>query len=91
MTIPNKVVDGVEFPLSEEELAEWQALQAEAPNAQWSIVRQERNAMLISSDWTQLPDAPVNAPAWAEYRQSLRDITLQADPFSVIWPTAPQG
>ena len=91
MTIPNKVVDGVELPLSAAELAAWQALQFEAPNVQWAAVRQERNVILASSDWTQLPDAPVNATAWAEYRQALRDITLHSDPFSVIWPVAPQG
>lgn len=89
MTIPNKVVDGVELPLSEEELAEWQALQAEAPNAQWKIIRQERNAMLAASDWTQLADAPVNGVEWAIYRQALRDITNQADPFAIEWPVEP--
>lgn len=89
MTIPNKVVDGVELPLSEEELAEWQALQAEAPNAQWKTVRQERNAILAACDWTQLSDARVDALAWAVYRQALRDITTQEDPFNIIWPQEP--
>jgi hypothetical protein len=61
--------------------------------AQWAIVRTERNAKLSASDWTQLPDAAltnVQTAEWAEYRQALRDITEQADPFAVVWPSAPQ-
>ena len=60
--------------------------------AQWDAVRQERNNILSSCDWTQLPDAPltnVQTADWAVYRQALRDITAQPDPFSVNWPTAP--
>jgi len=54
--------------------------------AQWSIVRSERNLKLAQCDWTQLPDAPVDAAAWAVYRQALRDITNQTDPFNIVWP-----
>lgn len=58
-------------------------------DAQWAIVRAQRNAMLAASDWTQLPDAPVNRNIWAAYRQELRDITLLDDPFSIQWPVEP--
>lgn len=58
-------------------------------DAQWAVVRAERNAKLAASDWTQLPDAPVDAGAWAEYRQELRDVTSQPDPFNITWPTEP--
>jgi hypothetical protein len=44
---------------------------------------QLRNWLLLMSDWTQLPDAPCDAQAWADYRQQLRD--LPADPN---WPVA---
>jgi hypothetical protein len=37
--------------------------------------REYRNQLLTASDWTQLPDAPVNREAWAAYRQALRDLT----------------
>ena len=37
--------------------------------------RMIRNLLLADSDWTQLPDAPVDAAAWAAYRQQLRDFT----------------
>lgn len=56
----------------------------------WANIRASRNVMLVNSDWTQLPDAPVNTAAWAVYRQELRDITLQDDPFNIVWPTAPE-
>jgi hypothetical protein len=53
-------------------------------------IRNQRNTLLATSDWTQVDDAPVDKAAWATYRQSLRDITSQADfPHSVVWPTKP--
>jgi len=58
--------------------------------AQWTVIRAERNAKLAASDWTQVADAPVDAAAWAVYRQELRDITDQADPFNITWPTQPE-
>lgn len=53
--------------------------------------RQERNALLVASDWTQIADAPVDQAAWAAYRQELRDVTSQETfPTEVAWPVAPQ-
>lgn len=57
-------------------------------DAQWFLIRARRNSLLIGCDWTQLPDAPVDAAAWATYRQALRDITTQDNPFSIVWPEA---
>lgn len=55
-------------------------------------VRADRNRRLADSDWTQLPDAPVDAAAWAVYRQELRDVTGQAGfPGAVIWPAQPEN
>lgn len=62
-------------------------------DGQWSIVRRQRNEFLSECDWTQLPDSPlseIKKQEWTTYRQSLRDITLQEDPFNIIWPTKPQ-
>jgi len=56
------------------------------------IVRERRDLLLARSDWTQLPDAPVDAVAWATYRQGLRDITAQGGfPHDIVWPEAPNG
>lgn len=57
---------------------------------QWSITREVRDNKLSTSDWTQLPDVNnVDKAAWATYRQQLRDITTQADPFNITWPSTP--
>lgn len=52
--------------------------------------RSKRDALLRSTDWTQVPDAPVNQQDWATYRQALRDITLQDGfPKNINWPVEP--
>ena len=48
-----------------------------------------RNKKLLDSDWTQLPDAPVDKEAWAEYRQKLRDLPETTDTLNVVWPDRP--
>ena len=56
----------------------------------WDDARGKRNALLVQSDWTQLPDVPIaTKDAWAVYRQQLRDVTLQSDPFNIVWPVPP--
>lgn len=60
--------------------------------ARWDDVRAERNARLAECDWTQLPDSPLTTEqrsAWATYRQALRDVTEQPDPFNLDWPETP--
>jgi hypothetical protein len=57
----------------------------------WSIVRCERNQKLSASDWTDTFSARTRLgearfTAWQTYRQALRDITLQEDPYQLIWP-----
>jgi hypothetical protein len=57
---------------------------------QADAVRTDRNARLAVCDWTQLADAPVDSLSWANYRQALRDVTMQPGfPWSVEWPTPP--
>lgn len=60
--------------------------------ADWWLerMRNMRNNLLAGSDWSQLPDAPVDKTAWAAYRQALRDLpaTWQPGP-TVSFPTPP--
>lgn len=57
---------------------------------EWALVRRERDRRLQVTDWTQLPDVPLpTKEVWAVYRQALRDITEQSDPFNLVWPTPP--
>ena len=52
--------------------------------------RQMRGNLLAASDWTQVADAPVDAAAWAAYRQALRDVPQQAGfPENITWPEMP--
>jgi len=46
--------------------------------------------LLYESDWTQLPDAPVDRQAWAAYRQQLRDFPATWTPGpTATFPTPP--
>lgn len=61
------------------------------PETEWPLVRAKRDRLIAATDWTQLPDVPLaTKEMWANYRQALRDVTLQADPFNIVWPTTPQ-
>jgi len=56
-------------------------------------IRQKRNELLQTTDWTVGNDSPLTQQqkeAWASYRQQLRDITKQ--PIgNIVWPTPPVG
>lgn len=58
----------------------------------WSEIRSTRNTLLTESDWTQFQDSPITGSVltdWQTYRQSLRDVTNQSDPYNVSWPNKP--
>jgi homoserine kinase len=79
-----RIVGGsvVDIPQSE--------LDAEEIKRAWANLKQDRKARLVASDWTQVPDAPVDREAWAVYRQQLRDLPKNTtDPRNPVWPTPP--
>lgn len=58
--------------------------------AQAQEMREQRNQILSTCDWTQLPDAPVGQAAWATYRQALRDLPSDPGwPWDFGWPQPP--
>ena len=59
--------------------------------AQWASVRAQQRELLYKSDWTcSVTDYEVpNKAEWVQYRAALREVTTQADPFAIVWPTAP--
>lgn len=63
------------------------------PGPSWSDIRAQRNTLMASCDWTQLPDAVLSfneRQAWSDYRQALRDIPQSfASPDLVVWPVSP--
>jgi hypothetical protein len=80
--------EGVTHTAAEQEAA----YKAQKDHAQWEAIRTDRNKRLADTDWTQLDDTPIantDKSQWALYRQALRDITTQADPFHIEWPALP--
>ena len=56
----------------------------------WEELYAQRKLLLYGSDWTQVPDAPVDAAEWAVYRQELRDLPSNtSDPRYPFWPIPP--
>jgi len=64
-------------------------------NITWNTIRGMRNQKLADTDWVILKAYDTGAgiiPAWAQYRQALRDITKNfATPKDVIWPEQPSS
>jgi hypothetical protein len=96
----HKLIDGVQVPLSAEEIAQRQAEATAWANGAFDRaiagLRSKRNALIASSDWTVLSDSPLSAElktAWLEYRQDLRDITegvnTVAKVNAVVFPDKP--
>ena len=49
--------------------------------------------LLRESDWSMLPDVPMNKTQkalWAAYRRELREIRLHAEFPNMSWPVAPE-
>lgn len=54
--------------------------------------RVRRNALLAATDWRVARANESGVPLaqeWVDYRQALRDITDQTDPWNVQWPEEP--
>ena len=53
-------------------------------------IRLWRNKELLTTDWTQLADAPSDKDDWAKYRQELRDLpTSNTDARKIVLPKKP--
>jgi hypothetical protein len=80
---------------AEQDYIEYQIKDITYTDEELSLFAQERrNRELTRSDWTQLPDVPLNESQvnfWREYRQELRDITEQSGyPENINWPVKPE-
>ena len=59
--------------------------------ARWNEVKYHRNNTINSTDYLVLPDvfasfSEADKAKIVSYRQALRDLTNQEDPFSISWP-----
>jgi hypothetical protein len=86
-------------PSDEMHAAEWDEtlqkwIMRPTVRGQWAIVRKERDRLMLLSDWAASKafeckeDVP---PCWLGYRQALRDVTKQPDPFCIEWPVLPNA
>ncbi|MEF9946786.1 MAG: tail fiber assembly protein [Comamonas sp.] len=60
--------------------------------AQWEKVRGLRDELMTATDWRVTRAMEAGQPLaaeWVAYRQALRDVTQQPDPFAIVWPVAP--
>ena len=56
-----------------------------------AVQRTERDKLLLDSDWTQIADSPYSGNVtWTNYRQALRDITVDPDWPDITFPTMPE-
>jgi hypothetical protein len=85
-----QLIDGVYTQVWNETNATQEEIDIKIEN-QWEVVRVARNEILKECDWTVLSDSPVSSSfnEWKAYRQELRDVTSQSNPFEISWPTQP--
>ena len=57
-------------------------------NNKWEKVRTTRNQLLANTDWRASSDLTLS-DEWKTYRQALRDVPTQSDPYNITWPTEP--
>ena len=92
----HKLVDGIQIPLSAEEIAQRQADEIAWNNGAFdralASLRAKRNALLAATDYLALSDNTLSA-AMTSYRQSLRDLTEGLSTVEqvnlVVFPTKP--
>lgn len=88
-----KIVNGEVIEMTEEEVSEYLLwVQENAKQSKTADVRDRRNALLTSTDWTQVTDVPqAIKDKYATYRQALRDVPQQEGfPDNIVWPTQPE-
>ena len=64
----------------------------DADGLTWNDIRNERNRILQTTDWTMTTGATVDQAQWAAYRLVIRDIPQtykDKTPDDVVWPTQP--
>jgi len=79
----------------DEEGVPLEAKYPESVSVKSDIVRNQRNTLLMESDWTQAADSPLSdddKATWATYRTSLRNLTNHENWPELLeedWPTKP--
>jgi len=78
------------------EIQEWvskgNTIEAADTTLTWQDIRDTRDQILRTTDWTMTTGATVDQAQWAAYRQVIRDIPQtykDKTPDDVVWPTQP--
>lgn len=93
----NKYVNGVLTPMTDAEIAEWNATNVPTDEEliawKWKGIRKIRDQLLSKTDWvvTRASDTGVAvSDEWKTYRQALRDLpATQTDVDNITYPTKP--
>jgi len=92
-----KMVNGILMDMTEEDIAQYNIDQANAPSefsVQMEYLREKRNMFLKETDFYALSDVTMTAEMTA-YRQALRDITngltTVEDVEAVVFPEKPEA
>jgi len=87
-----ELINGERVEITPERQVELDAKVAanDQPQFKWAMIRAERDALLASTDWRAMPDAPTMSDAWVTYREALRDLpSTESDPDDIVFPTEP--
>ena len=94
----HKLVNGIQVPLTPEEIAQRQQDEIAWNNGAFdramADLRSKRDRLLSSCDWVMMSDSPITDKSnWETYRQSLRDITNGLTTVeqvqAIVFPTKP--
>ena len=62
---------------------------------EWELIREERDRLIVETDWMMLSDTGTASAAWKNYRKALRDIPSSQDSAKVFsdidWPDKPSS
>ena len=73
-------------------VSEGNKIEAADTTLTWQDIRDTRDQILRTTDWTMTPGATVDQAQWSAYRQVIRDIPQtykDKTPDDVVWPTQP--
>lgn len=91
-TKTHRVTQNIEF-VNNKWTQVWQIKELSQISAEENI-RSHRNNLINGTDWIVTYHTEKGTPIpqeWLDYRQALRDVTLQEGfPFDVVWPTIPE-
>ena len=85
-------INNTDYIEIQEWVSEGNKIEAADVTLTWQDIRDTRDQILQTTDWTMTTGATVDQAQWAAYRQTIRDIPQtykDKTPDDVVWPTQP--